>query len=333
MIYDFALEPELVATWHDPRVAYPVLCQVGLGHRRVACVFPATAWTKLVMSAFQTSVPHEETAQWQSARKKIEILLRHLQDTGTRRNGRLIDGETWLNAATREHGQFPFGGIIVRSSGVVNAHVVAVDRLGEQDFPAWTPPAAPVVRQPKELATALAPLLRCAAQVRFVDPYFDADDASFFEPMKAYLLAAQQRRSVGDFQVQIHFAVRPEEVEQASRIQGRQMTESDVAKHKLAACESRLGPLLQTGVIVRALAWGKGVAGVKMHNRYVLTEVGGIAVQTGLDQNARGMRQTDDLTVLSKEQHEARWSEFSAEGVVHRLIANHRFASTPSGSR
>ncbi|WP_147443895.1 hypothetical protein [Corallococcus sicarius] len=106
-----------------------------------------------------------------------------------------------------------------------------------------------------------------------------------------------------------------------------------MAKNKLAVCERRLGPLLQSGVSIRALALGKGGAGVKMHNRYVLTEVGGLAVQTGLDQNARGTRQTDDLTVLSKEQHAARWSEFSPEGVVHRLISNQRFAGAPSGIR
>ena len=103
MIYDFALEPELVASWHDSRIAYPFLCQLGRGHRRVPCAFPSAAWAKLVVRAFQTIFSGEESPQTQRARKNIEVLLRHLQEAGTRRSGRLGDGEPWLAAAAREH--------------------------------------------------------------------------------------------------------------------------------------------------------------------------------------------------------------------------------------
>jgi hypothetical protein len=71
----------------------------------------------------------------------LEILLYHLQQGATRRSGRLADGETWLNAAIREHDQFPFGGILVRSTQVSHSHVVLAERLGEEEFPAWSPPA------------------------------------------------------------------------------------------------------------------------------------------------------------------------------------------------
>ena len=37
-----------------------------------------------------------------------------------------------------------------------------------------------------------------------------------------------------------------------------------------------------------------------MHNRYVLTEIGGIAVQHGLDRSGN-TQETDDLTLLSEE--------------------------------
>ncbi|MEO8071342.1 MAG: transposase [Acidobacteriota bacterium] len=39
--------------------------------------------------------------------------------------------------------------------------------------------------------------------------------------MKEYLLAAQKRRSVGDLQIQLHFEVRQEEVQQPSRLRDR----------------------------------------------------------------------------------------------------------------
>lgn len=332
MIHDFAIEPELAASWHERRVAYPFLCQMGLGHPRVPCVFPSAAWKQLVMNAFQANHLDPASPHAHRARQNIQILLRHLEEISTRRNGKLADGETWLNAATREHKKFPFGGIVVCTSAASTPHIVAADRLAEQDHPAWTPPAPPVVRQPKELAKALGPVLRSAAQLRFVDPYFDADDSTFFEPMKEYLLAAQARRSIGDLRLQIHFSVTYENIQQASRVQNRALTEGDVAKSRLAACYSRIQPILRPGVTVQAFAWGEHPRGPKLHNRYVLTEVGGIAVQTGLDRSQRETGQTDDLTILSKEQYVARWSEYCAKGTVYRLISDFSFTCVLSAS-
>ena len=134
-------------------------------------------------------------------------------------------------------------------------------------------------------------------------------------------MAAQNRRSFGDLQIQIHFGVRREDVEQASRIRGQRVTEAELANTRLDACDRRIGPILKAGVTLRAFAWGEGPMGVRMHNRYLLTEVGGIAVQTGLDRGPRGTHQTDDLTLLSREQHQERWAEYSPEGTVYRLIA------------
>ena len=302
---------------------------MGLGQSRVPCSFPAAAWSKLVMGAVQACFPDPNAADAQQARKNIEVLLRHLQQTGTRRNGRLADREAWVIAATSEHAAFPFGGIVVRTSATRQPYLVAADQIADEVFPAWTPPAPPVARRPRELANALAPVLRCATQLRFVDPYFDADVAAFFDPMREYLLVAQNRRSVGDLRIQIHFAVSRDDVGQLARIRGQRVSEEEVAKIRLDACDRRIRPILHPGVTLRAFAWGEGPRGERMHNRYLLTDVGGIAVQHGLDRSA--VPETDDLTVLSKEQYEERWAEYSAEGAVRRLIADCRFAGAPAG--
>jgi len=328
VIFDFALEPELVASWHDRRVAYPFLSQIGPGQRRVACAFPSASWRNLVMDAVRAKFPEPMYSESQTARRNVDALLRHLHETGTRRNGRIGEGESWLIAAIREHGYFPFGGIVVRTSATREPYLVVADRVGEEDFPAWTPPAPPVARRPGDLANALAPILRCAAQLRFVDPHFDAGVDAFLEPMRAYLLAAQNRRSVGELQIQIHFAVSREDVGQLARIRSQRVTEDEAATIRLDACERRLKPILRPGVTLLVFAWGEGPRGQKMHNRYVLTEVGGIAVQHGLDRSAAP--ETDDLTVLSKEQYEERWAEYSAAGAPYRPIRNCSFAGDPA---
>lgn len=319
VIYEFALEPELVATWHERRAGYPIWSQLGPGLPRVACSFPVSTWKRLVVDALRALFPDSESAEWQTAQKNIEVLVRHFEETGTARKGAIPHGETWLAAAQREHGQFPFGGIIVRSAPQRRTYLIEADRFGAEDFPAWTPSMPPVQRQPKELANALAPLLRSARGLHFVDPYFDASVPSFFEPMREYLAAAQQRRDPAELVVEIHFGIRREEIDQATRAKQRTVTELELAKEKIEACRNNLLPLLQPGIPLRAFAWSEKVE--KPHNRYVLTNIGGVLIGTGLD-SGRSAGHTDDLTVLSKDQHKTRWAQYARDSSDFRLIAH-----------
>ena len=320
MIFDFALEPELVARWHDRRVAYPILCQLGPGQCRVPCAYPSAAWPKMVMNALRELVPPSEGARFQAARKNLDILLRHLKEIGTQRNGRMQDGQKWLDAALAEHAAFPFGGILVWSLASAGPEVVVADRLGEHEFPAWTPPAPPVARTARDLATAMAPLLRCASELRFVDPYFDAEDSTFYDPMELYLRVAQRRRSIGELRLQLHFWVRAGDARAAGQTKTRSLV--DVARDRVEACKRRLGPLLRPKVVLNVVAWGQGKTGRNMHNRYVLAKFGGIAAQTGLDSARRNIGQTDDLTLLSKGQRQERWREFALESAVYEKLAD-----------
>ena len=140
---------------------------------------------ELVMDAVQARFPEHASPEAQAARRNIDALLRHFHETGTRRNGRLVDGEAWLIAAIREHALFPFGGIVVRllatRERISLPPTKPATRLSCLDAP---PP--PVPRRPRELANALAPLLRWAMDLRFVDPYFDANVEAFFEPMREF---------------------------------------------------------------------------------------------------------------------------------------------------
>ena len=79
-------------------------------------------------------------------------------------------------------------------------------------------------------------------------------------------------------------------------------------------------PLLQPGVSLRVCAWGALIE--KPHNRYVLAKLGGVLLGTGLDRTTLQGQQTDDLTLLSKEQHEKRWCQFMRESTDLRLITH-----------
>lgn len=319
MIYEFAVEPDLAASWHDPRVAYPFLSQMGAGQRRVACAFPADKWGSMVINALRGLIPPSDDIAWQNAKKRIEILLRHLQQMGTTRHGRIDIKEAWVDAATREHRAFPFGGILVRSSAIQASYLVAADELGVKEFIAWDPPNPPVPRSADELTKALAPLLRCATEIRFVDPHFDANVWEFLDPMRAFLQAAQNRRSAASLRLQLHLAVYPHEVIDERRVGNPSITEVTLAKQKCQACR-QLSASLKERVALDVFVWAESHPGDKLHNRYVLSNLGGVAVPTGLDQSKPRLAHTDDLIVLSKEQHAHRWRQYAANSTLHRLL-------------
>ena len=318
MIYEFAIEPDLVATWHDPRVAYPFVSQMGPGYPRVACAFPEAAWKNLVIGSLRELFPDGQSPRWQTAKRNIEVLLRHLHETGTTRTGKVRDGESWFVAVEREHAAYPFGGVLVKSSVARRPFLVVADQLGVEDFAAWTPAAPSVLRQPRELAEALAPLLRCATGLRFVDPYFDAADPTFRDPMREFLSAAQRRRDVNTLQVEIHCGMAHHELEQARRHAGRQLTELEFAEQKIQSCRTHLVPMLAAGVRLRTFVWASLVD--RIHNRYILTKLGGVMLGTGLDRSPSGAGHTDDLTLLSKDQHDKRWKQYVGNPSDLRLI-------------
>ena len=51
--------------------------------------------------------------------------------------------------------------------------------------------------------------------------------------------------------------------------------------------------------------------GEKLHNRYLLTEIGGVSLGLGLQETLeRDHGETDDICRLSSTQHEMRWGQY-----------------------
>jgi hypothetical protein len=83
------------------------------------------------------------------------------------------------------------------------------------------------------------------------------------------------------------------------------------AKAELAFFEREAAKMvawLPSGCVVEFARWRQRQGGEKLHNRYVLTDLGGVALGVGLDAGEVG--ETDDLFVLPRVQYELRWSQY-----------------------
>jgi hypothetical protein len=51
--------------------------------------------------------------------------------------------------------------------------------------------------------------------------------------------------------------------------------------------------------------------GEQLHNRYILTDVGGVLFGAGLDEGDDGI--TDDVHLLDRAQYEQRWQQYASD--------------------
>ena len=107
MIHEYALEPELVATWTDPSDCRYFKESFGLGQGRVVSRYPKR-WKRLVWDAF---CGNNDLAQ-----KRLEELLVHLSERMVRRSNIQWDANStsWLENAEREHERYPFHAILAQ---------------------------------------------------------------------------------------------------------------------------------------------------------------------------------------------------------------------------
>lgn len=287
MLVEIALEPDLVATWTDRQIGRFFVEKFGLGQPRIVSRYPK-AWKRLVWEAFGAQGTDLE-------RKRLEELLARLCEVMVRRGGGPWDpGESWLTNAKREHARIPFSSILARSTEAGHPYVLAADDLTEAS-PGWTAPrGVTVARSAPDLAAAIGGLLRAAETIVLIDPHFKPE-ARYLRSLQAFLQESVRRRPLG----------LPQRIEVLSSDTPSNGTEEYFGRE----CRRRLPPLLPAGIHLRVCRLRSPPAGELLHNRYILTEHGGVAFGVGLDAGAAD--DTDDLHLLERPQYELRWGQYA----------------------
>lgn len=91
MLHEYAVEPELVATWCDRASGRYFLDKFGLGSPRIMSRYPRKRWKRLVWEAWKAN-SHDD-----SERKRMEELIQRLsEDMVTRRDAVWNPDGTWL---------------------------------------------------------------------------------------------------------------------------------------------------------------------------------------------------------------------------------------------
>lgn len=287
MIYEYAIDPSIAATWFQLKEGRFFKAGLGLGTPRIVSSFPRS-WKRHVWNEFRQSEHDRDFSI-----KRMETMLEHLcRKTVNRRGHNWDNSKSWLENAESEHGLAPFDAIVAKDNPRNHERVICVDSI-DSDTPLWFREHQCAVSRDAQIQEAISPLLRIATQIVFVDPYFSTE-RRFTQPMRRYLEIIASERNIarrrGCFE------------ENLPHIEICRSTRAD------HCCASTLSSVVPHGLNLIVHTFDDFRRRKALHNRYILTDVGGLLISHGLDEK-RGDH--DDITVLSEKPYLKWWNQYS----------------------
>lgn len=281
MFKEIAVDPAAVVTSYL-QFSY-IIEKFGISEGRLIAAFPSK-WKRFAYQAAQAHL--RGTAEL----SRLEVRLRSLTDDAFYAKGRPGEGcaEDWLAAAIAEHKRAPFDAIIAREPQADPLVIEAAQLDGEhaclQPNRQWH-----IERVAAVMANCCAPLLSSAKHIKLIDPHFDARQSRFRRPLLEFLKCVRPGTRVDVYR---------------GNGQGDQYL-IDGIEHALQGAlpmdaEFRLYLLPQDA----------------LHNRYVLTQSGGMYFSTGLDDKGNGDILTDEVGVLEPAIWTVQWNKYSGDDPV-----------------
>lgn len=278
MFKEIAIEPAAVSTSY--RDFSYIIEKFGINEGRLIAAFPSK-WKKLVYAAAQQQLRGTLDLS------KLEVRLKSLGEDVFYARNRPGEGcsTDWLAAAIAEHERLPFDAIIANAPADSPIVIVAVELDGRhvclRPNRQWN-----IRREAEVMASLCSPLLGGAKHIKLIDPHFDTGLYRFKRPFQEFLKYVRPGAKIDIF--------RADDADEAYILRGIQQATQG---------------MLPNGVEVRLFMKPKRV----MHNRFVLTEFGGMYFQTGLDDQGDGGLARDDAGLLDPDVWEEHWGQYTAE--------------------
>jgi len=288
MFREYAVEPAVFSSWDNVRY---FLDAFGPWKGRFLAKYPKH-WLRLV---------YESLACGPLEKKKIEIKLEALdRRVFTARKGALYDGAlSWVDNASAEHMRAPFTAIIAADAGgragILDATAV------DDDQPLWRIDQGRLIaRDSAAFVAAIRLLLRVSKKIVLIDPYFRPDKRDKVGPLTAFCDALESGTVV-----EIH----------------ARLGEADDPSHQHFGAQShaQLPRAIAAGIDATLHTWQQRSGGPRLHNRYLLTEIGGVQFGDGVEVGEAG--ETDRLSILEETTRAALWNDYAEPATTsfHRI--------------
>lgn len=274
MIYEYALEPALLT---EISVCRQIVNSLGIPKGRLASQFPEH-WEDLVHVALADAMPVQK--------KRIEEMLIRLRNRMFPRMHLWDDQLDWITNADQEHKVKPFRAIVSTSNPGKRPYILSEADMDDNNQFWKADTTITIRREAGIMASAVQLLLESAKEVILVDPHFNPGNARHRRPLERFLQIIVNRKT--DLQLR--------------RLEYHTST-SATSAYLQQTIRQEICPRLPDGLTLKIIKWDSHY---ELHNRYILTNRGGISFLHGLDDGSG----TDDVTLLSEASHKKRWRQY-----------------------
>ena len=265
MIAECAIDPEVFANWRHFQSLYE---DFGVSEGRLISKFPSK-WVKKVADHSRQFVKVGINTELQAARIEERLRSERFKRKLYTRGGRTYDTEqSWLHNA--EDAKPPFD-LIISQASTSSGNRVSAENLLKDESPFARSSQAQITRQKEPLITAASALLVSAEHIVVIDPNFRADEPRFSASL-LHLIAEVQKAGRIPKRFEVH----------TNRI--RKKGETFIRAPHVSQWEHHILPKLPTDWPLNVCYWDQLPTGGKPHARFILTELGGLYYDHGIDE-------------------------------------------------
>lgn len=308
MIYEFAVDPDIVVKWAIDQDA-AMVGQFGLDRRRLVADFPRN-WEGYVQSRllqkFDLDYGAPEFIEANGILTAyLDLMAEHMVSRGVD-----VGDDEWLAHATAEHAARPFHAIVASNPPAGSTDVIDESVMQRLKDTRWHLPTIESARKTAdELASRLEPILRHASEIVIVDPYFDAAEPTFCNVLRALVLRAMSGRNPARLKPKFVLITGVDDRRRGSGQIPQEQQNLRVANDKYGAAQRCLPSELPVDVEVTYYCISGLIEGDRFHNRFVLSDFAGALCPYGVEE--LGEKVFDDITPLHQGQYKKRWAQFS----------------------
>jgi hypothetical protein len=289
MIYEYAIEPALAVAWAKNQSEFEYYFEkFGLGQSKIMSEFPKFKnWRRQFKQAAAGAQDFEL--------QRITVLFNLLVERRVIREGFFYDGTiSWLENAETENDRCPFQAIL--SSENPRKHKSVLSQASIKSSSPWkTEEQDYCQRIAENMAQLVLPLLSNCRELYFIDPHFGPENPRHRRPIEAFLKTMANYRFGKPLPVCI-------EIHTSNKADSVFFNDT---------CRKKLPNLIPSGYCVRLKRWIARPGREKFHQRFILTDIGGVEVDPGLDDGKEG--ESFKVMLLKRKMFEKHWRDFITE--------------------
>jgi hypothetical protein len=304
MFYEYAVDPKCFANWDSFRL---LIGQFGWKQGRLISKFPRN-WKKRVHDIIQENQINNKKLTFMQHQKITDELEKNIFIKSNQR----FDSSNcdWLNNAI--HNITVFRAIIAYDNLEICDKVLIASELIPDDF-LWKVEFTDIIPStPDELCKCVEKLLQESSEILFIDPYFFRRDKAkdrlrWLTTLEKFIAVVNKKE---DTFLQYHLEISDEEY-----FKPEEKRKEDFQKE----CDKEIKKLLPYGRIITFFRWKKiDHSGDKFHARYVLTNLGGVWFDVGLDKGKSG--ETTNVARLEDKVWNSRFNSFKEGSKVYEFV-------------